>query len=196
MAHRLGMIAGYLFCRRRPSALGFALAGSLALLATFASHGRAHALDGAPGKGDIQAGAGLGFYTSIGSESAFGLSFNGNYYVLRQLRVGPRLSFGIDSNYTLYTLMVDAQYIFDLHTGNAQLNKLKPFAGGGLGVNILDVDRFDAEAAFTFEFGGGADYYITPQIAVGTQMHFMFPIDLFDDAFIFQWQVVTGSYTF
>ncbi|QQR91715.1 MAG: outer membrane beta-barrel protein [Myxococcales bacterium] len=141
------------------------------------------------------AGAGFGFTSGPSS-----LSLNGelSYFFTDNLSITPRFSLGLDNDFTLFLIMADLRYTFDIrdHT----LQNLKPFVGFGAGISFINVDYGnrgdDSDAAFTFEIPFGFDYYFDDRFALGTQMEMVIPIDLFNDNFIFQWLVITGRYAF
>lgn len=141
--------------------------------------------------GRFQAGFGFGF---TADPTSFAFDFKTGYYFTENISLVPRFSVGFDDDFTLFFLMADGRYSFDIR--NARLAELKPFVGFGLGATIAKPDQADADAAFTFEFPVGFDYYIRPNWSVGTEMQFMVPIGLSGDNFIFEWIVINGRYLF
>ncbi len=144
---------------------------------------------------DWQIGGSLGFYSSVRGQDAVSLGFTGAYYFTDNVRLMPRLSIGFDDGLTIFTLMGDVHYVFDIKSGPTGLRALKPFAGGGLGLNIADQGN-NTYGAFTIALAGGLDYYLTRGFSLGTEMDFMIPVTLGGDTFIFQWQVITAKYLF
>lgn len=154
-------------------------------------------------KGKFQPSLGIGFAASIGNEEAFLLGLEFGYFVHQNVVIMPRIAFGLDDSYQLYLFMVDARYVFDI--SHPKLTHLKPFVGLGVGAAVLHFDVPDrvgtfsvdnTDAAFTFEIPVGFDYTLPKNFSVGTEMQFTIPISLYDDNFLFQWQVVTARYLF
>ncbi len=183
--------------------LVFIIAVSLSIPAFIASESQAQGYTQRDGA--IQVGGGLGFAASIADDEAFAFGFDFNYYFTHNLSLAVRLGVAVDGDFALIPIMVDGLWHFDIPS----LKKLVPFAGLGLGVSILDIDDFDTAAAFTIEVPIGAEYYITRQFALGTEMFFMFPVHNYDfgdgpfgggieleDHFHFQWHIITARYTF
>ncbi len=168
---------------------------ALGMLGTVATSAASAQYDRRDRAQDWQIGGSLGFYSSALGRSAVSLGFTGAYYFTDNVRLMPRLSLGFDDGLTLFTLMGDVHYVFDIKSGPIGLRALKPFAGGGLGINIADTGG-NTYAGFTIALAGGLDYYLTRGFSLGTEMDFMIPITLAGDNFIFQWQVVTAKYLF
>ncbi len=167
--------------------IAFVLAFALCLAAAPA---RAGNFDDRQGSFAAQYGIGLDIFDG---EAGFSMAFAGEYFFHQNVSIVPRLSLDLHGDGTIFTITGDARYTFDVREPRFQ-----PFVEMGAGVAIGDVDApgVDSEAAFQFEFGGGANYYFTDQFGVGSEMLFTFPIDLFDENFVWQWQVVTARYIF
>lgn len=142
-------------------------------------------------EGSWVGGGGLGFTSSA---SSFSLGFELAYYLSHHVNLVPRLSVGLHSGYTYFFLMADVRYNFDIH--KASLSALKPFAGMGAGVVHADADGGGSASSFAFELPFGLDYWLDPDIALGTEMQFIIPVDLGNDHFIFQWLVINGRISF
>ncbi|MEW6778267.1 MAG: outer membrane beta-barrel protein [Bdellovibrionota bacterium] len=165
--------------------IAFVLAFALCLAAAPA---RAGNFDDRKGAFAAQYGIGLDI---IDGDAGFSMAFEGEYFFHQNVSIVPRLSLDLHDGVTIFTITGDARYTFDLREPRFQ-----PFVEMGAGVAIGDPDGGDSEAAFQFEFGGGANYYFTDNFAAGSEMLFTFPIDLFDENFAWQWQVVTVRYIF
>ncbi len=152
--------------------------------ASFTDSARAQA-----GEGGWTGGAGLGFTSSADSLS---LGFELAHYVSSNVQIVPRLSVGLDDDFTYFFIMADGRYVFDVRS----TPELKPYVGFGVGIAIADVDRRDSDAAFAFEFPIGLDYWISNDFSLGSQIEFIVPVKLYDDNFIFQWLVIAGRVVF
>ncbi|MGB0679031.1 MAG: outer membrane beta-barrel protein [Polyangiales bacterium] len=170
--------------------LGRGLAAALFVCACLPAAGAAQ--DYQLRAGRFQLGAGLGF---TASPTTFALGFEGTYYFIDNFSITPRLAVGFDDGGTLLMLLADGRYHFDLN--DYKLRALKPFIGLGLGATFAFPEGpADSDVAFTFGIPLGLDYYITDGFSLGTEMQFLIPIDLFDDNFIYHWQVLTARYLF
>ena len=54
----------------------------------------------------------------------------------------------------------------------ARIGNLTPYASLGIGVNInsFSVDNINPETTFTVKFAGGADYFVTPDLALNAEL--------------------------
>ena len=101
------------------------------------------------------------------------LGLHGGYYLGQNSKIElylKSLSFDLDENSdTDGTQMgVDYIYIFD------EVSKLKPYIGGGLSINSLDVkiSNKDSIDGFGFKLRGGTYYTLTPNIEVGVELNY------------------------
>ncbi len=141
-------------------------------------------------KGGVAAQFGLGFDV-IDGDAGFSMAGSGEFFVDQNISLVPRVSIDIHDGAEIYTLTGDLRYTLDLKGAE----RLQPFLETGLGVACLDTAGYN-ETAFQFEFGGGLNLYVADNVALGTEMLFTFPIDLGDEVFLWQWQVVTARVLF
>jgi len=143
-------------------------------------------------QGGFGAQFGLGFDV-FGGDAGFSMAGAAEAFLTKEVSLVPRFTIDIHDGANIYTITGDLRYTLDLQGAE----RLQPFAEIGAGVAFLDADAANAnETAFQFEFGGGANYYVADNVALGTEMLFTFPIDMWTEDFLWQWQVVTARVLF
>ena len=139
--------------------------------------------------------AGVGFTADPGS---FLTSILADYRVVPNLQAGPLLQFGVSGNTFLIAPTVQVQYTLPVTVNGAEA--LKPFAQGGMGLVYIERERngpnlYDSD--FLINFGLGADYWLSPKMAIGNNFLFNFvPGKVLDEAFFLSWQFLTVRYNF
>lgn len=169
----------------------------IAVLSLTALAGRVEAQVYQDRQGHLALGTGLGFTTSVGGETLFSLGAQGEYFFHKNISIVPRGSLGFDGDIVMLTATANLRGTFDLPP--AELKRLKPFVQAGMGFNFTHFDVGpidDSDFAFQLEFGLGGKYFVTDQLALQTEMNFMIPLEIFEDSFMFQWQVLGASYMF
>jgi len=144
-------------------------------------------------KSDFVTDAGIGF--TLGPDT-FLLSLGGDYILNRRFSVGPLLQIGLSDAVTFVAPTANFKSIFDLpNRGFAR--RVKPFVQGGMGMIYANTDGGGDDLGFMFNFGFGADVYITPRFALGNHMMFnVIPTDVVGETLIFSWQFVSARYHF
>jgi len=134
---------------------------------------------------------GLGFTLS---PTDFLLTAEADYFFTNNFAIGPLLQFGIDDDPFLFAPTVNFKGVFDL----PQVPRLKPIVEGGLGLVYRDDAHPDrSETDFLINFGGGFQYFLGDEVALGNEILFNFiPGEVNGDSFFFSWQMLTISFMF
>lgn len=149
--------------------------------------------------GDVSIAASLGFTADPGS---FLLGFEVPFNVTDDVSVGPLLQLGLDDDWTIVAPTANVRYAFDLSgASNPDVRRLRPFVQGGLGFAYLEKERSGRsdrdDTGFLFNMGGGVEYFITDNFALGSNVMFnILPDEVVDEHFFFSWQVGTARFVF
>lgn len=142
--------------------------------------------------------AGIGF---VADPDAFLLGLGLDYGVAEFMSLGPLLQLGLSDDDTLVAPTLNFHFGIPLSgVSNQYVRRLEPFVQAGLGMVYLEKERGndeDDDAGFLMNGGVGAQYWLTDDMAVGTNMLFNgMPEDVLDENFFFSWQLVTFRYRF
>ena len=128
----------------------------------------------------------------------FLLAFEGNYFVDENFAVGPLLQLGVSGNRVILAPTVNFRGVFDLPVEG--LERLKPFVQGGMGLAYLQKDNRrgdNDDVGFLFNFGFGADYHLTNELSLGSNILFnVMPDKVLGENFFFSWQLISASFHF
>ena len=160
---------------------------AMALLLTVA--GNLHASPSRDGK--VIGGTSSGFST-IGSETIYITDLSFDYFFHRDISIGYEMLVGI-GDFFLWGNQGVGKYTFDIPSNDWARN-LTPYIQMQMGFGLLT--NGSTEATFLGGFGWGADYYVDPRWALGTNMLFNFGNDIASKNFAFIWKVVTVKYIF
>lgn len=127
-----------------------------------------------------------------------------DYFFNDSFAAGPLLQFGVSDDDLILMPSVNFLCQLDLSQMSEEpggaLERLKPFAQGGIGFAFIDKDnRFgdDDDIGFMFNVGFGIDYYLAESFAVGNNLLFnIMPDDVVGENFLFTWQFVSVRYRF
>jgi hypothetical protein len=130
--------------------------------------------------------------------SSFLLTLQADFFLIDLLAVGPLVQLGVSDHNTILAPTLNFQFVFDLPW--QEVEALKPTAQFGLGFAYLHKNHrqgHDDDVGFLVNFGFGAEYFLTSQVALGTNFLFNFlPHETLDVDFFFSWQVVTVRFQF
>jgi hypothetical protein len=168
----------------------------LALLAPATSLAAGDDVRLAPGEWSPHAGIG---FTS--DPDAFLLGVGLDYGVLEWMSLGPLLQLGIGDDHTIVAPTLNFHFGIDLSgVSNRYVRRIEPFVQAGLGFAYIEKERGNRDRddlGFLMNGGLGAQYWLTDEMAVGSNVLFNgMPEDVVDENFFFSWQVVTFRYRF
>ena len=143
-------------------------------------------------------GVAFGFTADPGT---FLLAFEAPFEVAERLTVGPLVQLGLSDDWTIVAPTANVRYAFDLSdSSNADVRKLRPFIQGGLGFGYLEKDRRrgdDDDTRFLFNLGGGVEYYLTDNVALGSNMLLnVLPDSAVGENVFFSWQLGSVRFVF
>ena len=162
--------------------------------AMYAQAGGAAELDLPPRAETTQLRGAVGF--TLDPET-FLMSAEGDYFVNENLGVGPLFQLGLSDRRVIVAPTANVRGVFDL--SGSGLDRLKPFAQGGVGLAYIHKDRDgdDDDVGFLLNFGFGADYHITERFALGNSLLFnIMPDKVRGENFFFSWQFVSATFRF
>ncbi len=132
----------------------------------------------------------------------FLLAFEAPFGVAPGVTVGPLLQLGLSDDWTIVAPSANVRYAFDLSAASTpEVRRLSPFIQGGLGFAYLDRDRSGRrdrdDTGFLFNMGGGIEYFVTEQFAVGSSIMFnVLPDSVIGENFFFSWQMGSARFLF
>ncbi len=144
-------------------------------------------------------GASIGFTADPGT---FLLALEAPFRVAPHITVGPLLQLGLSDDWTIVAPTANVRYAFDLSSASSPgVRKLSPFIQGGLGFAYLERDRNGRrdrdDTGFLFNMGGGIEYFVTEQFAVGSSIMFnVMPDSVIGENFFFSWQMGSARFLF
>ncbi len=170
------------------------LSASIAALALSAAQG-ADAQFSASDSQRLSLKGGIGFTVEPDS---FLLGFEFDQPLQTQVSLVGRLELGVDDDIVLVSPSLSARYWFDLSRTNlGGLRPLRPFVNAGLGFSYLAWDHRDDTVGFLIPLGFGAEWPLTPAVAVGSDMRFnIIPAGAGRESFYFAWEVLGVRYRF
>ena len=140
---------------------------------------------------------GLGF---TASPTLFLTAVEGNVALSEYVRIGPLIQIGSDRNRTLVAPSAQVQFVLDLEQLAPHPVPLKPFAQMGLGFAYLDQGgrrRKKDDVGFLIHMGGGIEYYLMDNFAIGTRMQYNWlPHEVIRERGFFSWQVLSLTFRF
>lgn len=154
------------------------------------------AAEARPDEGDWTAGGGVGF---TADPVAFLMVFEGGYELVEELSVGPHIQLALDDDGLLLapTLHVEKSFTLPEDLVGPRFDQLRPNVQGGLGLVYIDPDTVDGEVGFLLNFGFGADYWVTQNVGVSSNMLFnIIPDDVFTENFFWSWEVLGVRFRF
>jgi opacity protein-like surface antigen len=175
-----------------------ALAASAVVLVCSASGAIAQAEDGSGGKTGISMAGNFGFAANQDGGNVQ-LGFEAPFEVNENCQIGPWLTIGLADDWVLISATLNTRYLFDVFE-SGKLRRLRPFVQGGLGISHYDIEVGpvdDDDTGFLINMGLGAEYAVSEDVAIGSNMMFnTVPTFTPDQAFYFSWQFVQVRYRF
>ena len=145
-----------------------------------------------PEPGTASLGLGLGFTVDPGT---FLMGLEVPFAVTDGVTLGPLLQVGVSDDDTWIAPTMNLRYALDLADIAPDLARLRPMVQGGLGFAYLEKDGRrgdDDDTRFMFNLGFGAEYFLTDNLAFGSNMLFnILPEDAVDEHFVWSWQLGT-----
>lgn len=148
--------------------------------------------------GEVSPHVGLGF---IHDPDAFLMGVGLDVGVARWMSLGPLLQAGVGDDQTVIAPTANFHFGIDLSgVSNRYVRRIEPFIQTGVGAVYIEKERGNNDVddwGFLVNGGVGAQYWLTDEMAVGSNMLFNgMPEDVVDENFFFSWQVVTFRYRF
>ncbi len=144
-------------------------------------------------QGTMAAGGAVGFTLE---PETFLMTGHGDYFLNDIVAVGGVLQLGFGDDRLIFAPTANVKAVFDL----PDLERLRPFAQGGLGIGYLQKDRRnddDDDVGFLLNFGFGADYFLNERFSLGNSVLFnIMPEEVLGERFFFSWQFVSASLRF
>jgi hypothetical protein len=136
-----------------------------------------------------------GGFTS-GPETALS-AFQVSHFLTDTIALAPVLQLGVADDHFLFAPSLDAKIAIDVDAAP----RLLPFVQGGLGFAYIDEQRSDGrdddDVGFLIHAGGGAEWFVTDRLSLGTAVFFNFlPGSVQGEDFFFSWHVITFSVWF
>ncbi len=139
--------------------------------------------------GDFAFGAAMGLQTDTPDGTAFALGLYGDYFLTRELSVGPLVQVGVTNDLFQTGVSAQAKYILDV----ADVPKLKPNVQAGLGIIHADLDqrgRRESDTSYLIPLGIGAEYKLKDSVSLDTTILFNITnLDVRDEKFFVTWLV-------
>ncbi|HEX9878925.1 MAG TPA: outer membrane beta-barrel protein [Candidatus Binatia bacterium] len=140
--------------------------------------------------GKLNLSFGIGAQGATADGGAFALGFSGDYFLNHNFSLGPLLQIGISDDLFQIAPTAQAKYTFDV----PELPELKPNVQGGIGLIYAELDRRgrpdEDDVSFLIPIGFGADYRLTRDISLGSDLLFNFTdLDVRNEKFFFTWLV-------
>lgn len=128
-------------------------------------------------KGEMGAGVNLSYGTKSGF-SNFGIGAKFQYNILDNLRIEPSATYYLKKDFiSMWDINANVHYLFGLGDNF----RLYPLAGlTFLGWSFDYAGELDGNASFTkfgFNLGGGAEYLITPRLALNLEIKYQIVSD-------------------
>jgi hypothetical protein len=171
------------------------VSASIAALALFAAQGADAQFQASDARRSSVKG-GLGF---TADPDTFLLGFEFDRPLQQQISLVGRLELGLEDDLVLLSPTLGARYWFDLtRTNLGGLRPLRPYVNGGMGLSYFGLDENrDDKVGFLVALGFGAEWPLTRQIALGTDMRFnIIPVGADGENFYFAWEVLGMRYRF
>jgi hypothetical protein len=145
--------------------------------------------------GRIATRGGIGFTLD---PTAFLLGLEGDYSLTNDLAAGLLMQVAFSDHKFIFAPTLHGQWMFDLPIAN--LERLKPFFQGGVGLAYIQRDRpgpNEDDFGFLLNVGAGAEYYLSDRFSIGNNILFnVMPDKVLDEHFFFSWQFITARYVF
>jgi opacity protein-like surface antigen len=155
---------------KQPSRITLFTLGVVAILVFVASVSMGYAQTGM-GRMDKKFVAGVagGLHIGTPDDAACAFALYGDYYLTRELSVGPLFQTGFTRDFYHTALSAQARYTFDL----PGIPKLKPHAQAGIGIIHGDIDQKDfrlgeSDTSFIIPMGVGVEYKLRESIILDT----------------------------
>ena len=132
--------------------------------------------------GRLAVGAGIGLQGDTADGTAFAFNLNGDYYLTKNVAIGPLAQFGFTSDLTQFGLTAQVKYLLDL----PQSPRLKPHAEAGIGFLVSDLHRRGTDSGYLLPLGLGVEYRLSPKVTLDTTLFFNFT-DVHDNTFFVSW---------
>lgn len=125
-------------------------------------------------------------------------AFELDHFVTDRIAVGPLLQVGLSSDDFIFAPSLDVKLYADVV--GVDFRGVAPFVQGGVGFAYIDKNGRGSgreDVGFLFNFGAGADLFVTDRLSLGTSVLFnVLPGEVEGEEFFFSWQLVTFSIHF
>ncbi len=159
------------------------------IVVSLASSAGAQQKAGGSKVGEFAFGAAMGLQADTPDGAAFALGLYGDYFLTRELSVGPLLQMGVTNDLFQTGVSAQAKYFLDI----ADIPKLKPNVQAGLGIIHADLDRRggkESDTSYLIPFGIGAEYKLKDSVSLDTTFLFNITnLDVRDEKFFVTWLV-------
>jgi hypothetical protein len=151
-----------------------------------------------PGPSDVtgwSVGGGIGFIASPGQ---FLLQLDAPYRLSKLISVGPTFQLGASGSRTTVNASLDGKIhlpVFE-RSSNAFFGKLTPYFGVGVGFSHYNRSNRSDESNLLIPVLTGAEFELTDQIALTSDMRFNIAATSDIDTFFFSWQMIGVRYRF
>ncbi len=125
-------------------------------------------------------------------------TFEIDHFLTDSIAIGPLMQLGVSDDDFLFAPSLQIKAISQFP--DAELERLQPFVGGGVGFAYIDKDGRnggDDDVGFLFNFGFGVDYFVTDRLSIGSHALFnVLPWEVVGENSFFSWQVLTFAIHF